>query len=240
MTVVHIWTLRSHARKLTIFSFENKSHKLYKVFDRLKMAGDNQSAESRQIMLDPTEEQPSPCDWSSFSYFLLSFLLFAVGAILTFLSIDESNASNPFTRFWLVGPLFLCSGLVMASKTLIYLKSKNLIELLTRQSELCISNNDPNWYAGHDVNEEALRNSLPPPYETAVANSNSSIYIAITPHSTSGRNSRQDAIRPASANAGLVYESSLRETTPTPNKDELNPNVLFEQPPPPYELAVKW
>jgi hypothetical protein len=224
----------------------------------------NSNAESRQIMLDPIANQLSPCDWSSFSYFLLSFLLFAVGSILTFLSIDESNAANPFTRFWLVGPLFLCSGLVMATKTLIYLKSKNLIELLTRQSELCISAHEPtNWYTTSHREEsdpqlsvDALANSLPPPYEAAVANSNSSIYITVSQHHntgslTSGRNSRLDTLRPASAcnhhtssysDRGASMTAATSETIIVghvkDDDDSLDVNHT-EQPPPPYELVVK-
>lgn len=152
----------------------------------------------------------------------------------------------------------------MATKTLIYLKSKNLIELLTRQSELCISAHEPNWYTSAaqpdesdgQLSVDALANSLPPPYEAAVANSNSSIYITVSQHHqnaslSSGRNSRLESLRPASAcqqhTASFATTPTITAATSGPiavtllkaeEPDPFGPG-LTEQPPPPYELAVK-
>lgn len=216
------------------------------------MAETGGSSDSHQIIIDPIEEHLSPCDWSSFSYFLLSFLLFTVGSILTFLSIDDTGTQNPFTRFWLIGPLFLCSGLVMATKTLIYLKSKNLIELLTRQSEFCISANNANIFnAPHDVVTDAYVSSLPPPYEAAVANSNHSIYITIMQPSSvpaSASTSRPPSClsqtpRPISAMSANGI-ADIRSASPSAilvrgSSKTLNREPSVEQPPPPYEMAVK-
>lgn len=43
------------------------------------------------------------CDCISYSYFILAFLLFAVGSLVTLVVLEEDEF-GPLAKFWLVGP----------------------------------------------------------------------------------------------------------------------------------------
>lgn len=75
----------------------------------------------------------SGCDCISYTYFSLAFLLFAMGSIFTLIIIEE-NEFGPLARFWLVGPVFLCAGFLIAVKTLLYLRRKRFVAFLIRES----------------------------------------------------------------------------------------------------------
>lgn len=72
------------------------------------------------------------CDCISYSYFLLAFILFAVGSLVTLVVLEEDEF-GPMARFWLVGPLFLCFGFLIAIKTLFYLRRKRFIAFIIRE-----------------------------------------------------------------------------------------------------------
>lgn len=87
--------------------------------------------------MDNISINTSPCDTFSYLYFCLAILLFACGSAITLLSIEGSDLFNTtLSRFWFVGPFFLCSGLMVAFKTLIYIRRKTLITLLAPQNML--------------------------------------------------------------------------------------------------------
>lgn len=82
------------------------------------------------------------CDCTSFFYFSLSILLFVTGIIVTFLALRDTNdhyvnSSLPnFGHMWLVGPLLITSGFMVAMKTLIYLRRKTVFTFVMRQNTL--------------------------------------------------------------------------------------------------------
>lgn len=87
--------------------------------------------------LDDENERIVICSSASYCYFTLSILLFSVGTVITILALDENDGvfSN-LTHMWLVGPLFISSGLMVAVKTIMYLRKETMIMFLTRQRTL--------------------------------------------------------------------------------------------------------
>lgn len=78
------------------------------------------------------------CDCTSYSYFMLSLTLFAVGTVITILAIGDAHDYIFYSlgHMWLVGPIFICSGLMVAVKSVLYLRKKYLIQMLLRQRAL--------------------------------------------------------------------------------------------------------
>lgn len=87
--------------------------------------------------LDDENDRIVTCSSASYCYFTLSILLFSVGTVITILALDENDGvfSN-LTHMWLVGPLFISSGLMVAVKTIMYLRKETMIMFLTRQRTL--------------------------------------------------------------------------------------------------------
>lgn len=87
--------------------------------------------------LDDENDRIVICSSASYCYFTLSILLFSVGTVITILALDENDGvfSN-LTHMWLVGPLFISSGLMVAVKTIMYLRKETMIMFLTRQRTL--------------------------------------------------------------------------------------------------------
>ncbi|KAK6624152.1 hypothetical protein RUM44_011010 [Polyplax serrata] len=78
------------------------------------------------------------CDCTSYSYFGLSIMLLSVGSYISVLAlgnIDGYLFSN-LGHMWLVGPIFICSGLMIAFKSVLYLRRKTLSKMLCRQRAL--------------------------------------------------------------------------------------------------------
>lgn len=87
---------------------------------------DRNNSDTNQIILNE-----SPCDLNLLVYFLVSCILFAIGFKITFFSpVEEDAVTN---RYWL-GPLFLFSGTIVATNTLIYLRSQNLVQMMSSES----------------------------------------------------------------------------------------------------------
>lgn len=95
----------------------------------------------RLRQMDHLYPEPSAfgqCDCTSYSYFALSLVLFAVGTVITVLALGDAHGYIFFSlgHMWLVGPIFICSGLMVAVKSVLYLRKKNLIQMLLRQRAL--------------------------------------------------------------------------------------------------------
>lgn len=90
----------------------------------------------RQRDLDYDEDQRfGRCDCTSYSYFALSMVLFSVGSVITVLALGDADGyifSN-LGHMWLVGPIFMCSGLMVAVKSMLYLRRKSVIQMLLHQ-----------------------------------------------------------------------------------------------------------
>ena len=88
----------------------------------------NQHAVSR-----PPEREyddASSCDFFSYAYLSLAFFLFLCGSGLTFLVLrSDQTLRNPLNRFWMAGPLFICTGLLVALKVLLYVRRKPRVRL---------------------------------------------------------------------------------------------------------------
>lgn len=75
------------------------------------------------------------CDCTSYSYFVLSMVLFSVGTVITVLALGAADGyilSN-LGHMWLVGPIFICSGMMVAVKSMLYLRRKSVIQMLLHQ-----------------------------------------------------------------------------------------------------------
>lgn len=85
---------------------------------------------------DPDVSQviQSPCNLNLFLYFLLSCLLFGIGFKVTFFSDIEDEESLAGRWPWL-GPLFLLVGIILALRTLNYLRNKNKAQMSSSESD---------------------------------------------------------------------------------------------------------
>lgn len=90
----------------------------------------------RQRDIDFDEEQRfGRCDCTSYSYFVLSMVLFSVGTVITVLALGDADGyilSN-LGHMWLVGPIFICSGMMVAVKSMLYLRRKSVLQMLLYQ-----------------------------------------------------------------------------------------------------------
>lgn len=75
------------------------------------------------------------CDCTSYSYFVLSMVLFSVGTVITVLALGDADGYilNNLGHMWLVGPIFICSGMMVAVKSMLYLRRKSVIQMLLHQ-----------------------------------------------------------------------------------------------------------
>lgn len=79
-------------------------------------------------------DENSSCDFFSYAYLSLAFFLFLSGSGLTFLVLrSDQTLNDPLNRFWMAGPLCICTGLLVALKVLLYVRRKRLIALLIRE-----------------------------------------------------------------------------------------------------------
>ncbi|KAH7950312.1 hypothetical protein HPB49_022279 [Dermacentor silvarum] len=77
------------------------------------------------------------CNCASYCYFSLALVLFSLGTVLTILVLDDSEQMFPnLTHMWLIGPIFISSGLMFAVKTIMYLRRETMIAYLARQHSL--------------------------------------------------------------------------------------------------------
>lgn len=97
----------------------------------------------RRRLRELEEIYPEPnildqCDCTSYSYIGLSVMLLSVGSYISVLAlgnIDGYLFSN-LGHMWLVGPIFICSGLMIAVKSFLYLRRKILNKMICRQRAL--------------------------------------------------------------------------------------------------------
>lgn len=89
-----------------------------------------------QEMEDDDVQTFGRCDCKSYSYFALSMVLFSVGTIVTVMALGDASDGLIFRHLghmWLVGPIFICSGLMVAVKSMLYLRRKSIIQMLLHQ-----------------------------------------------------------------------------------------------------------
>jgi hypothetical protein len=78
------------------------------------------------------------CDFASYLYFTLSTILFVVGGLVTvFGFLNYTPVFGPRDRampehVWLVGPIFVCSGLLVGCKTVLHMRRKKMLYQVLR------------------------------------------------------------------------------------------------------------
>lgn len=128
--------------------------------------------------LDEESERIVICSGASYCYFALSILLFSVGTVITILALDDSEGvfSN-LTHMWLVGPLFISSGLMVAVKTIMYLRKETMIMFLSRQRSLLRDLHYPSL----DISFSRSCSNLtrPPSYDTVIRGNQQTVHLII-------------------------------------------------------------
>lgn len=79
------------------------------------------------------------CDCTSYSYLGLSLVLFTVGTAITIFAlgdITDGHILSNLGHMWLIGPFFICSGLMVAVKCMLYLRKKSVIQMIFHQRQL--------------------------------------------------------------------------------------------------------
>ncbi|XP_015588679.1 uncharacterized protein LOC107264676 isoform X2 [Cephus cinctus] len=97
---------------------------------------------NRLQQIEERYEEPTNfgrCDCTSYSYLTLSVILFIVGTAITILALGDIADKHIFFNLghmWLIGPIFICSGLMVAVKCMLYLRRKSVIQMIFRQRQL--------------------------------------------------------------------------------------------------------
>ncbi|XP_046990379.1 uncharacterized protein LOC124595608 isoform X1 [Schistocerca americana] len=136
----------------------------------------------RLRQMDQLYPEPSTfghCDCTSYSYFALSLVLFVMGAVITVLALGDADGylfSN-LGHMWLVGPIFICSGLMIAVKSILYLRRKSVIQMLLRQRALLRGLQELAQQSRSQQSGCVIRNpstvTLPPTYEALMGTTES-------------------------------------------------------------------
>ncbi|GLV34728.1 hypothetical protein CBL_09209 [Carabus blaptoides fortunei] len=113
------------------------------------------------------------CDCKSYSYFALSMLLFSVGTVVTVMALGDAADGFIFYHLghmWLVGPIFICSGLMVAVKSMLYLRRKSIIQMLLHQRAIFRELAAQQAAEQHQtcMMRSASSATLPPSYEALV------------------------------------------------------------------------
>ncbi|XP_034936176.1 uncharacterized protein [Chelonus insularis] len=104
------------------------------------------------------------CDCTSYSYLALSLVLFTIGTAITILSLGDAANGHVFSNLghmWLVGPIFIGSGLMVAVKCILYLRKKSVIQMIYHQRQLFRE-----LAGAQGVGGSGTGTPGPPPYES--------------------------------------------------------------------------
>ncbi|CAG0917531.1 unnamed protein product [Notodromas monacha] len=118
----------------------------------------------------PRPQSFGRCDSTSYAYCALSGALFAVGAVMfLFMYLNGGSETRPsnLDDGWLVGPIFMCTGLLLGIKNLLYMRrAKLLFDLLLAQEQRAAERDF------HEMESCVHRNAsvvtLPPSYDVAI------------------------------------------------------------------------
>ncbi|KAL1116273.1 hypothetical protein AAG570_005768 [Ranatra chinensis] len=114
------------------------------------------------------------CDCTSYSYFMFSIMLLTVGTLITVPALGgvEHFVFSNLGHMWLVGPVCICSGVMVAIKSLLYLRRKSMIQMMLRRralirslQELARQTMGPETSLGQGCGQNASTLTLPPSYE---------------------------------------------------------------------------
>ncbi|XP_058791527.1 uncharacterized protein LOC131664449 isoform X2 [Phymastichus coffea] len=97
---------------------------------------------NRLRQIEERYEEPTTfgkCDCTSYSYLALSIVLCTIGTAITVLALGDVVDGHIFSHLghmWLVGPIFICSGIMVAVKCILYLRRKSVIQMIIHQRQL--------------------------------------------------------------------------------------------------------
>ncbi|VVC29876.1 Hypothetical protein CINCED_3A008808 [Cinara cedri] len=77
----------------------------------------------------------SSCDCITYSYFLISVFLFTLGTILSVFSFGafSDTVFANLGHMWMVGPLCICSAVMIGIRNMLYLRRRRVIDMVIRQ-----------------------------------------------------------------------------------------------------------
>ncbi|XP_011314484.1 uncharacterized protein [Fopius arisanus] len=125
---------------------------------------------NRLRQIEERYEEPTTfgrCDCTSYSYLALSVVLFIIGTAITILALGDAANGQVFSNLghmWLVGPIFICSGLMVGAKCILYLRRKSVIQMLVHQRQLFRHLQELAGAQG--VNSSGAGTPGPPPYDS--------------------------------------------------------------------------
>lgn len=85
-----------------------------------------------------TEDMSRPCsscDCITYSYFLISVFLFTLGTVISVFSFgafDNTVFAN-LGHMYMVGPLCICSAVMIGVRNVLYLRRRRVIDMVIRQ-----------------------------------------------------------------------------------------------------------
>ncbi|XP_031845858.1 uncharacterized protein LOC116432733 [Nomia melanderi] len=98
---------------------------------------------SRPHRIEELYEEPAntfgKCDCTSYSYLVLSVVLFTIGTAITIFALGDVADGHIVLNLgdmWFIGPIFICSGLMVAVKCMLYLRRKSVIQMIFHQRQL--------------------------------------------------------------------------------------------------------
>lgn len=122
----------------------------------------------------------SSCDCVTYSYFLMSVFLFTLGSIISVFSFgafDDTVFAN-LGHMWMVGPLCICSAVMIGIRNVLYLRRRRVIDMVIRQQiedirsqQGQLTTDAQQQYALPIRTVSEL--TLPPPYEQLIGGSRS-------------------------------------------------------------------
>ncbi|OXU30737.1 hypothetical protein TSAR_001897 [Trichomalopsis sarcophagae] len=124
---------------------------------------------NRLRQIEERYEEPTTfgrCDCTSYSYLVLSIVLFTIGTAITILALGDVVDGHVFSHLghmWLVGPIFICSGLMVAVKCMLYLRRKSVIQMIFHQRQLFRHLQE--FSGGQAMSSSGSGTPGPPPYE---------------------------------------------------------------------------
>lgn len=89
---------------------------------------------SRLHRIEERYEEPAntfgKCDCTSYSYLALSVVFLTIGTVITIFSLGDvadGHVLSNLGEMWFIGPIFICSGLTLAVKCMLYLRKKSVV-----------------------------------------------------------------------------------------------------------------
>jgi len=86
-------------------------------------------------LVDDMSGSWSYCDYVTYLYFLISVFLFTMGFIISVFSMGwfKDTVFANLGHMWMVGPLFMCTGVLFGVRNVLFLRRRRDIDIVIRQ-----------------------------------------------------------------------------------------------------------